>query len=140
MAKALLLDLKLANVLFWFAIILASLQVQAFYIDITFPTFKNEATQERALYYEGDSLLVTWSSITWVRELNLYCSGSDELSWGDHEYGRGVMDFTDYWTMPIIGNAKNSECPQVRRWKKSAAFFRLSCHPKTRGKFVSCRC
>ena len=108
LVKGLLSCFRLANAFLWLAFGSRSVYAQ---VNITFPIFKDEATQKRVTYYEGDSLLVTWSAITVIQWLDLYCT-KDELSWGDKPYGRGVME-SGFYAKGDIGNAKNSKYPLV---------------------------
>ena len=132
MTEGLLSHLRLANVLFWLAVVSTSVQAGSFSaINITFPMFMDEVTQKRVTYYEGDSLLVTWSAITTIRYLDLYWSRSDELSWGGHPYGSGVMDFL-FYASGDKGNAKKSKFSLVTFVSRRNQKLFLGCLPAVR--------
>ncbi|KAK3496223.1 hypothetical protein B0T13DRAFT_488901 [Neurospora crassa] len=105
-----------ATLWFWLAVVLTGVRAQ--WIDLTFPKFKNEATQERAKYYEGDILIVAWviGRDTVIREVDLYCTRSiDGIRWPRYmEYGesenvgdRGVNGWKTGQAYDTLGNAQN---------------------------------
>ncbi|KAL0468430.1 hypothetical protein QR685DRAFT_340811 [Neurospora intermedia] len=111
-----------ATLWFWLAVVLTG--VRAEWIDLTFPKFKNEATQERAEYYEGDILMVAWliSQHAVIREADLYCTRiPDGILWPRYmEYGesenvgdRGVNGWKTGQAYDTLGNAHNVEFPLI---------------------------
>lgn len=118
-----------ATLWFWLAVVLTG--VRAEWIDLTFPKFKNEATQERAEYYEGDILMVAWliSQHAVIREADLYCTRiPDGILWPRYmEYGesenvgdRGVNGWKTGQAYDTLGNAHNGEWPPNLCLYKSA--------------------
>ncbi|KAK3485429.1 uncharacterized protein B0T23DRAFT_400006 [Neurospora hispaniola] len=102
-----------ASLWFWLGVVLTGVQAEL-KIELTFPKFKNEATQERAKYWEGDILIVAWviSQYAAIKEVDLYCTRSnDGVNWpfGGREYlGDGGVDAFD-----TIGNARNVKKPLI---------------------------
>ncbi|EAA28752.2 hypothetical protein GE21DRAFT_9926 [Neurospora crassa] len=111
-----------ATLWFWLAVVLTGIRAE--WIDLTFPKFKNEATQERAEYYEGDILMVAWviSQHAVIREVDLYCTRiPDGIRWPrDMEYGesenvgdRGVNGWKTGQAYDTLGNAHNVKFPMI---------------------------
>lgn len=119
-----------ATLWFWLAVVLTGVRAE-FKIELTFPKFKNEATQERAEYWEGDILMVAWviSQYAAIKEVDLYCTRSnDGVNWpyGGHEYlgDRGVDGWKTGQAFDQIDNGRNGEWPQsmplqVCKWREA---------------------
>ncbi|EGO55228.1 hypothetical protein NEUTE1DRAFT_131047 [Neurospora tetrasperma FGSC 2508] len=111
-----------ATLWFWLAVVLTGVRAQ--WIELTFPKFKNEATKERAEYWEGDILIVAWviEQDTAIKEVDLYCTRSnDGIRWGRYmEYGasenlgdRGVDGWKTGQAYDTLGNAQNVNKPLI---------------------------